>query len=145
MHHKTASDNTKHKTAIPRTANNSRSQINDINNTLKNIRNNICLYSPKSAKLKCNTFNKNQQPPIPSVKNALFLLKTKKSYTSDSLFFEKTTSAINNKITPTAATTNNAHITFKLSTLAARPGFEPRQTGPKPVVLPLHHRAIHNN
>ena len=30
----------------------------------------------------------------------------------------------------------------KLSKLAGRQGFEPRMTGPKPVVLPLHHRPI---
>ena len=26
--------------------------------------------------------------------------------------------------------------------MAARPGFEPRQTEPESVVLPLHHRAV---
>lgn len=28
--------------------------------------------------------------------------------------------------------------------MAARQGFEPRQNGPKPFVLPLHHRAVKN-
>ena len=29
--------------------------------------------------------------------------------------------------------------------MAARPGFEPRQTEPESVVLPLHHRATQKN
>ena len=51
---------------------------------------------------------------------------------------ENTTDAVTKKIPQNNTVKHDNTLNPKM---AARPGFEPRQTGPKPVVLPLHHRA----